>query len=1321
MDKKNVVDFYPLTPMQQGMWFHTLLAPESGVYFEQLSCAITGQIDLEAFRRAWDAVIQRHPILRTSFIGESLKEPIQVVHRHVSMPFEYLDWSGLSPERQAQQLDAFLEVDRKRGFKLSEPPLMRCAMIRFGADRHQLVWSYHHILMDGWSLPLVLGEVFAHYDRFSRGQQLQLPQRRPFRDYIVWLKNQDQSRAEAFWRKTLEGFTTPTPLFPIQPTTKGSAEDARNEEIYLTESLTAQLQNFARKHQLTLNTVVQAAWGLVLGRYHQTDDVVFGATVSGRPPDLSGAEDMIGLFINTLPVRIRISDQETLIPWLKQLQQQQLEGRQYEYSSLIQIHQWSEVPRGVPLFETILVFENYPIDNRLTQQLGLQLTIENVRSEERTNYPINLIVGPGSQILLRILYDPGHADPELIQAVLKQLEHVLEQFVRNFDQRPSQIDILTAKDKNKLLIQFNATAADYPDQHGIHHLVEASVERSPESIAAIFEDQQLSYRELDNRANQLARYLKQFDIGPETVVAISIERSLDIPIAILGTLKSGAAYLPIDPDYPKVRRAYMLHDSGARLLITQQKLAPLFSDAAIPIIMIDADWPVIAQQSRQRIDVAIDADNLAYLIYTSGSTGQPKGTLLQHRGLCNYINANIQQLGISPSDRMLQFSSLSFDASVMELFTALVSGATLVFAGHELLLSGDQLLEFIETAGITVTLLPPSLLAVLSERALPMLKTLLTGGERCTPAIVQKWAPHRNFFNAYGPTEATVGPTIYRVESGEAVQVTVPIGRPLANTEIYLLDRELRPVPLGVAGELYIGGICLARGYHHQPGLTAEKFIPHPFSAKPGQRLYRTGDLARYRSDGNLEFLGRIDHQVKIHGFRIELEEIESVLAQHPAIRETVVIAHESQVADGEKRLVAYFISSEERSAPVAELRNFLKERLPDFMIPSIFIKLSAFPLLPNGKIDRQALPKPDNDRPNMDKDYVAPRDAWEFGLVRIWEEVLNVRPIGVTDNFFELGGHSLLAVRLIGQIQQRLGRGLPLNALFQEPTVENLARILRLGDGTSSHPTLVPLQPRGSRKPLFFVHPSGGSVHWYVALANYIGPDQPLYGVQAKGLNAGEEIHTSIEEMASYYVNAIRSVQPHGPYHLGSWSLGVIIAFEMAQQLTAQGESVAFLGLVDQGPFPPNSAPIDEASYLVELFGKHLPLSAETLRELAPVDQIQHVYELAIQTHWIRSDISLEQFSHFVRIMRTYNDAWRNYHARPYPGKITVFRATNSHLDNLVAPDLGWAELAKGGVEVHDVPGDHISMMVEEEQVRVLAQRISTCLAKINPSNHER
>lgn len=1313
MDMKNVEDFYPLSPMQQGMLFHSLLTPESGVYFEQLSCTIKGALNIEAFERAWNMVVNRHPILRTAFVGEGLKEPVQVVYRKVQLPFEKQNWQNLSADEQEQRLKIFLSEDKQRGFKFLEAPLIRCAIFETGQDLYQFVWSHHHILLDGWCLPIILNEVFTYYDAYSRGQELHLEMTRPYRDYIIWLKQQDLSRAEAFWRRTLKGFTAPTVLLPNYHS-KTSPHEICSLEIHLSERTTASLQQLSRKHQLTLNTLVQAAWAILLGRYSGETDVVFGATVSGRPPDMAGAEQMIGLFINTLPVRVQTASHGSLISWLKQLQEQQLEQRQYEYSSLIQIQQWSDIPRGLPLFETILVFENYPIDSAMAEQQGIQLKIENIHSEEQTNYPITVVAGPGRELMIRILYESSRIDDDFVLRMLNHLQIILEQFVTNPSQRVQDINILTEAEQRLLLVEWNDTGADYPHDQCIHHLFESTVDQNPEAIAVIFEQQQLTYGELDQRANQLVHYLKQLGVGPEKIVAICVKRSLEMIVSILGVLKAGGAYLPIDPDYPEERMTYMLNDSAALVLITQKDLVKKFTNPAAQIVLIHDDWHNIAKESTQRPASEVIPENLAYVIYTSGSTGKPKGTLLQHRGLVNYITANINQLGITNEDRILQFAAFGFDASVLEIFTALVSGATLSLTRRETLLSSADLIQYLQKETITATLLPPSLLAILPVANLPDLKTLLSGGEKCTKEIVEKWAPGRNFYNAYGPTEATVAPTIYHIKSISNISTNVPIGHPIANTSIYLLDQFLQPVPPGIAGELYIGGIGLARGYHNRPDLTSEKFVPNPFGTEPGERLYKTGDLARYRSDGNLEFLGRIDYQVKVNGFRIELEEIESVMDQHPAVSEVAVIVRDSDRGSGDKRLVAYFVAKTERKVTIGELRDFLKNKLPEYMVPSTFVQLDTFPLTPNGKIDRKALPEPDQKRPDLAKPYVPPRDAWELGLVQIWEEVLNVQPIGVTDNFFELGGHSLIAVRLIAQVQQRLGRGLPLNALFQEPTIKNLARILRIEDGTTTNPTLVPLQPKGSKKPLFFVHPSGGSVHWYISLARYIGNDQPLYGIQAKGLNEGAEIHTTIQDMAAYYVNAIRDFQPEGPYYLGSWSLGVIVAFEMAQQLAAMGQEVAFLGLVDQGPHVPGAAPIDEAAYLMDAFGKHLPLSIEKLRQMELLEQIKYVYDLAIKTQWIRQDVTLAQFRHFIHILKTYTEAWRNYDVKNYPGKVTLFRAKNSHNGDGIEKDMGWAKLATDGVDIYDVPGDHISMMVEQAHVKVLAEKMKNCLENV-------
>jgi len=1313
MKMKNVEDFYPLTPMQQGMLFHTLYAPDSGVYFEQLRCILSGDFNVSAFERAWNTVVNRHSILRTGFVGEGLKEPVQVVYHEINLPFEKQDWRNLSSTEQEERLNLYLQNDIRQSFQLSKAPLMRFALFQLSDNSYQFIWDYHHILMDGWCVPILLTEVLTYYDSFCNGQDVQLPRSRPYRDYIVWLKKQNYDNAKAYWQRMLKGFTAPTPINigPVDNKNEDREKEFGDQEIYLPEQLTNMLRDHARTYQLTLNTIIQGSWALLLSRYSGEDDVVFGSTVSGRPTDLAGAESIIGLFINTLPVRAQLYPKTSFLSYLKELQEQQLEQRQFEYSSLIDIQGWSDVPRGLPLFESILVFENYPIETALQEQNERSLIIQNIQSEELTNYPITVVAGPGTELMIKILYDYDRFDDAVIKGMLGHFRKILEEFIKNPQQQIKDLNVLTDDEQKQLLIDWNETKADYPHDRCIHELFEAKVEQIPDATAIIFEEKQLTYRELNQHANQLASYLQKLEVGPEVLVAICIERSVEMIVSILGILKAGGAYLPIDPDYPEERLLFILQDSEASVLITQKDFMQKFSKSNAHIICIDEDWVTISCESREALMSNVTSENLAYMIYTSGSTGKPKGTLLQHQGLSNYIIATINALGVDKYDHVLQFASLSFDASVLEIFTALTSGATLYLARRETLMSSPNLIQFLRKHKITVSLLPPSLLSVLPVEGLPDFKTLLTGGEKCTKDIVLRWYSGRNFYNAYGPTEATVAPTLYHVENVSETLVNIPIGHPLSNIQIYLFDRNLQPVPLGVPGELHIGGVCLARGYHNRPELTAEKFIPNPFSDERGGRLYKTGDLARYLEDGNIEFIGRIDHQVKIRGFRIELGEIENMMLQHPMIQNAVVVVKEYGQQD--KNLIAYYVNTKDQTLSSSDLRSFLQKELPDYMIPSAFVQLNVLPLNSSGKIDRKALPEPEGKRPELKKSYVAPRDIWEIELAQIWEDILNIQPIGVKDNFFELGGHSLLAVRMISQIQEKIGKNISLAALFQEPTIEQLAMLIRSEDTTKSTPVLMPLQPKGTKKPLYFIHPSGGSVHWYTDLARYIGKDQPFYGVQAKGLNGEEPIHTKIEDMAAYYVCAIREFQPEGPYFLGSWSLGVIIVFEVAQQLRSQGQEVAFLGLLDQGPVIPSEEPEDNAAYLVQTFGKNLSLSLEQLRKLNDDEQIEYVFKLAKQVNWLLPDVKLHQFRHFILMLRTHTDAWRNYRPKVYPGNITVFRAEEQTNKNIDQKDLGWGDLTTEKVEIHEVPGDHLSM-VHKPHVKKLAKRLKACLDNI-------
>jgi len=1069
MDTRNIEDIYPLSPMQQGMLFHSLYAPETGVYFEQSSYTLRGDLNIPAFERAWQRVIDRHPVLRTAFVWEGLDEPLQVVHRRVELPLEKQDWRGLSEDEQETRLEAFLQADRERGFDLGKAPLIRLTLIRTADDVYHFVWSHHHLLLDGWSQPILVREVFALYEAFQRGQDISLPPVRPYRDYIAWLQRQDIAEAEAFWRRTLKGFTAPTPLTvdvlsrPHEPV--GDEEDYAMQRMLLPAGTRTALEALARQHQLTLNTLVQGAWAILLSRYSGEDDVVFGATVSGRPADLPGAESMVGLFINTLPVRVQVRPEASVLSWLKDLLAHQVEMRQYEYSPLVEIQGWSEVPRDLPLFESILVFENYPVDEAVREQTG-SLQIEWGRTFTRTNYPLTVAVSPGQQMGLLMAYDTRRFDAAAIRRMMGHMQALLTGMAADPQRRIATLPLLTEEEREQILVEWNATAAEFPRDQCIHHLVEAQVAERPDAIAVTFEDQALTYAELNRRANQLAHYLQKLGVGPEVLVGISTERSLEMIIGILGTLKAGGAYLPLDPTYPQERLAYMLEDSHASVLLTQSHLLDRLGVKRDPqsaignrqfTICLDTDWEVIAQEPDTNPVSGVTPDNLAYVIYTSGSTGRP--TMLRHRGLCNLTDAQRRAFGIRPGSRILQFSPFSFDASVWETFMALRNGATLCLARQETLASAQDLVQLLREQRITNATLPPTMLRVLPVEDLPAFETIISAGEACTAELVERWSPGRDFFNAYGPTETTVCASMHLCADQEPEGP--PIGRPIANTRLYILDRNLQPVPVGVPGELCIGGVSVGRGYLNRPELTAERFIPDPFSGEPGARLYRTGDLVKYLPDGNIEFLGRIDHQVKVRGFRIELGEIEAALKEHPALREAVVLARED--TPGDKRLVAYVVPEKEPSPSVSELRSFLEGKLTPYMIPSAFVFLDAMPLTPSGKVDRKALPAPDQARPDLESDFVAPRTPKEQILAEIWSQVLGVAQVGIYDNFFELGGDSILSIQVIARANQA-GLRLTPRQIFEHPTVAGLAAVADTGRAIQAEQGIVegpvPLTP---------------------------------------------------------------------------------------------------------------------------------------------------------------------------------------------------------------------------------------------------------------------
>ncbi|KAB8315454.1 non-ribosomal peptide synthetase [Tolypothrix campylonemoides VB511288] len=1040
MKQKNIEDIYELSPLQQGMLFHTLVVPHSGVYFEQFCYALQTQLDVPAFKKAWQRVLDRHPILRTSFYWENLDKPYQVVYKEVDLPWEFQDWRQLSLQEREKQLEVFLAGDRKQGFVLSQVPLIRLTLIQEADNSYQFVFSFHHILMEGWSLTWLWKEFYEFYNAFCKGEDLHLEYPRPFKEYICWLQQQDISKAETFWRETLKGFTVPTPLVMDKASGTFSSQDEDHDcqQTLLSETTTAALNSLARKYHLTLNILLKGAWAILLSRYSTESDIVYGATSSGRPTELAEAESMMGLFANTLPLRVQVHGDAFVIPWLKKLQIQEAEMRQYEYSSLIQIQQWSQIPRGLPLFETLLVFNNYLVDDT-KEKLAQSMVIGEARIFEKTNYPLTLQVYPGSDLLLSIGYDTRRFDSASIVRILGHLKTLLESIVANPEQQLRDLPILTSQENYQLLLEWNNTEADYPHKC-IHELFEAQVERTPNAVAVVFEDKQLTYQELNTRSNQLAHYLQKLGVKPEVLVGICVERSLDMVIGLLAILKAGGAYVPLDPSYPQERLAFILEDAQVPVLLTQASLMEAMPQHKAKVVCLDTDWHLIAQQSKKNLFSQLTTDNLAYVIYTSGSTGKPKGVQIPHKALNNFLYSMRQKPGLTEEDTLLAVTTYSFDIAALELFLPLIVGARLVVTSREVASDGVQLSATLIESKATVMQATPAtwqLLLAAGWGGNHQLK-ILCGGE-ALPAHLAHQLRQRchSLWNMYGPTETTIWSAASEVETDSQV---IPISHAIANTQLYILDQYNRLVPVGVPGELHIGGEGLARGYLNRPDLSAEKFIPNPFSDKVAARLYKTGDKARYLPNGEIEYIGRIDHQVKVRGFRIELGEIEAIISQHPAVRETVVVVR-SDSGDSQ-RIVAYVVPSEQ-TLVIPELRGFLELKLPNYMIPATFVTLEALPLTPNGKVDRKALPAPDTARPELETLYQPPQTEVEKTIADIWQEILQVENVGIHDNFFELGGHSLLLVQVHSKLQKTFQRDFSMIEMFQYPTISRLAKYL--------------------------------------------------------------------------------------------------------------------------------------------------------------------------------------------------------------------------------------------------------------------------------------
>lgn len=1042
---------YKLSPTQLLRLEQHLKAEQSGVDIEQIVCSLKENLHVSTFQQAWQQVIQRHPALRTSFGWSESGEPLQTVHPQVEVSLMQQDWCNLSHSDRDLALKTYVQSDRQRGFNLTETPLIRLTLIRLSVTDYKLIWTFHPIILDSHSAIAVLKEVFAFYEADTQGENLQLAAPRPYQDYIEWLQQQDVSSVETDSPQTFPELTAPTPLSVHQPADLRSdsrsdrQQDRWSEEIRLSPTVTSSLNALCLPSELTLNTLILAAWALLLGRYSSEPEVTFSHRRTGRQGTLEKAESIVGPLSNEVPLRVNIPPDKPVLLWLKELQTHLNTLPNYEQTPLIQA-----IATPDTLYESLVTFENNHI-NSVLQTQGTNWRALEFELLEPTNFPLNLYGYGEPELLLKIEADPNRFDRNTITRMLGHLQTLLEGIAANPQQHLSQLPLLTAAEQQQLLVEWNQTQTNYP-QVCIHELFETQAEQTPDAIAAVFGNQQLTYGELNTKANQLARFLQKLGQPPEGLVGMYVERSLEMLIGLLAILKAGSAYVPFDPAYPPERLAFMLADTQVPVLLSQKHLMGQLPETQAITLDLETTLEAARAENSANLTMRGHPVQLAYIMYTSGSTGIPKGVAVTHRGVVRLVKET-NYARLSAAEVFLQLAPISFDASTFEIWGSLLNGAKLAVMPPGTP-SFQELGAAIARYQVTILWLTAALFHLMVDERiedLKPLKQLLAGGDVLSVPHVQKVLrelPGCTLINGYGPTENTTFTCCYPIATLDQFSNSIPIGRPIANTFVYLLDPHLQPVPIGVPGELYTGGSGLAKGYLNRPELTAERFIPNPFSegkiTEAANHLYKTGDLARYLPDGNIEYLGRLDNQVKIRGFRIELGEVEAALRAQPAVKQAVVTARED--TPGDKRLVAYAVPHPDQTLAAADLRRYLAEKLPDYMIPSTFVILEAIPVTANGKLDRRALPIPVAERSQSGQAYIAPTGELEIVLANLWCKLLKFDRVGIHDNFFDLGGNSLLSLQVVSRVKQELNIDLPVVKLFQHPTISALAKYISQG-----------------------------------------------------------------------------------------------------------------------------------------------------------------------------------------------------------------------------------------------------------------------------------
>ena len=1054
----------PISFAQESLWFHYQLEPNQPLLNIFRRFSLSGPLNAEVLQRSLNEVIRRHDALRTTIITDNGR-PLQKVNRLIEFNLETVDLLRFEPGARESEARRLARAEATRPFDLSQNPLLRASLLRLEEENHVLLLSTSHIVCDGWSLGILYRELSTIYNAFLTGDSSPLTDPPvQYIDFAVWqrerIKGTFLEENLGYWQKQLEG-TSALEIPSDRPRPAVQSFQGSDQTFSLSNQLRLRLEALARRENATLFMVLLAAWRVLLKRYSGQDDIAVGTLIAGRQrPELEG---IIGRFTNTLALHTDLSGDPTFRELLGRVRETALGAYAHQelpFEKLVEELRPERDPGRNPVFQTMFVFLNLPKE---VQEKGLNLKHINAvpmpvsQGHARFDLMCN-VWRDGDGLKGSLEYATDLFDAATIERIAKHYRRLLESVVADPSVSASELPMLGSEERRQILVQWNNTESDCPRDYCVHELFEQQVERTPNAVAVVHETENYTYEEVNARANRVAHGLRNLGVGPETLVGVCVERSFQL-VSLLGILKAGGAYVPLDPDYPKERLAFMIRDSKARVIVTQERLlGRLPEEHEVKTLLVDADRPREARPSYSHANPKGRSlpGQLAYVIYTSGSTGTPKGVAIEHRSLVNHAVASALQYGVEAGDRVLQFASLSFDVAAEEMFPTMLSGGTLVLQPERDVLEYSAFSRFVDEQRLTILNLPAAYwhrwVHELAQSGAPVpqcLRLLVVGSDKVSPQSLSTWHELSSnlqirWINAYGPTEATVTSTTHYSlwKHRDQSRQSVPIGRPIANVQVYLLDRHLEPVPVGITGELYIGGAGVARGYLGKPALTAERFIPDPFSNEPGVRLYKTGDLGRYMPSGNIEFLGREDQQVKVRGFRVELGETETVLESHPKVRGAVVVTDEEGTNEG--RLVAYVSTSEDEVRLVADLRDYLKERLPYYMIPSVFVILEDFPLAPNGKVDMATLPEPGTKRLTSKESFVAPRSVLEKDLADIWIKVLGVEPIGVHDNFFDLGGHSLSATQVVSQARHAFKVELPLRSIFEAPTVESLSEYVQ-------------------------------------------------------------------------------------------------------------------------------------------------------------------------------------------------------------------------------------------------------------------------------------